>query len=179
MKPQLIDAHDSLFHLMNHPNLPSYLESMLVIKAAKSERERERERERDGFHHLAAFSLFCCLVFSSTFFSLKQQGSPLNFAVWPPQPSPWINEMVFILWPFGCCPWLFSHLVAYLLIGREVEELIWVVWLSLSFFDVDLGCIIIMYVKRLILEKEQGRKKISGTIWVERNVDRGRKIVKA
>ena len=37
-----------------------------------------------------------------------------------------------------------------------------------------------MYVKRLILEKEQGRKKkISGTIWVERNTDRGRKIVKA
>ena len=45
-----------------------------------------------------------------------------------------------------------------------MEELIWVVWLSLSFFDVDLGCIIIMYVKRLILEKEQGRKKISGAI---------------
>ena len=60
-----------------------------------------------------------------------------------------------------------------------MEELIWVVGLSLSFVDVDLGCIIIMYVKRLILDKEQGRKKISGTIWVERNIDRGRKIVKA
>ena len=57
--------------------------------------------------------------------------------------------------------------------------MIWVVWLSLSFVDVDLSCIIIMYMKRLILEKEQGRKKISGTIWVERNIDRGRKKVKA
>ena len=164
MKPQLIDAHDSLFHLMNHPNLPSYLESMLVIKAAESKRrERERERERwfSPFGRFLSLLLFGLLLH---LFLSQATCSPLNFAVWPPQPSRWINEMVFILWPFGCRPWLFSHLVAYLLIGREVEELIWVVWLSLSFFDVDLGCIIIMNVKRLILEKEQGRKKISGAI---------------
>ena len=48
-------------------------------------------------------------------------------------------------------------------------------WLSLSFVDVDLGCI--MYMKELIWERE-GKIKISGTFWVERNIDRGRKIIK-
>ena len=56
-----------------------------------------------------------------------------------------------------------------------MEELIWVFWLSLSFVDVDLGCI--MYMKELIWERE-GKIKISGTLWVERNIDRGRKIIK-
>ena len=48
-------------------------------------------------------------------------------------------------------------------------------WLSLSFVDIDLGCI--MYMKGLIWEREVNIK-ISGTIRVERNIDRGRKIIK-
>ena len=72
-------------------------------------------------------------------------------------------------------PWLFSPLVGCLLIEGKWRSSFGFFWLSLSFVDVDLGCI--MYMKELIWESE-GKIKISGTIWVERDIARGRKITK-
>ena len=121
MKPQLIRAHDSLFHYMNHPNLPSYLESMLAIKATESKRriDLERENKRDGFHRLASFSLllfglllhlflslatrfasqFCCLA--TTTISLNQWGGFHPLAIWLSSIVVWSFGCLFINWKRG------------------------------------------------------------------------------
>ena len=88
MKSQLLRAHDSLFHYMNHPNLPSYLESMLAIKAVESKRRIDLERERERISEM---------VF--TVWPLS-----LSFAVWsfPPPFSLSSNKARLSILLFGC-----------------------------------------------------------------------------